>query len=265
MPRFSTVVHSSTAPHVRGAWWRATWRATWRMSSSMLSWRVGALVVACAVAPPRVGVAQSSAPVSPFAARKAETLLREQLPCLGCHAFGSEGGRLAPDLRTVRARRSAAYVAAMIDAPQQQAPGSLMPRTAMLPATRDAIVRYLQSLPGDGSTPPPAAGAATAVAASTEGAALYTTWCAGCHGARGKGDGPNARYLPVPPAKHADASTMSLRSDDALYDTIAGGGAIMNRSPRMPAFGETLADPQIRALVAYIRTLCSCKGPAWSR
>ncbi len=206
----------------------------------------------------------AAAPPTPFAVHKAETLLREQLPCLGCHAFGTEGGRLAPDLRTVRERRSADYIAAMIDAPQQQVPGSLMPRTAMLPATRDAIVRYLQSLPGNGSVPPAPAGAGSAVAASTDGAALYAAWCAGCHGARGKGDGPNARYLPVPPAVHADAAAMSRRSDDALYDTIAGGGAIMNRSPRMPAFGETLSAPQIRALVAYVRTLCSCKGPAWS-
>lgn len=252
MPRSSTVLRPVAAPRVRGAPWR-------------IAWSVGALLAVCTVLPSRHATAQASAAPSAFAVHKAETLLREQLPCLGCHAFGSEGGRLAPDLRTVRQRRSVAYIAAMIDAPQQQAPGSLMPRTAMLPATREAIVRYLQSLPGDGNAPPPTAGAAAAVAASTDGAALYATWCAGCHGARGKGDGPNARYLPVPPAKHADASAMSLRSDDALYDTIAGGGAIMNRSPRMPAFGETLADPQIRALVSYIRTLCSCKGPAWSR
>lgn len=58
---------------------------------------------------------------------------------------------------------------------------------------------------------------------------------------------------------------MELRSDDALYDTIAGGGAIMNRSPRMPAFGATLTYGEIRALVSHIRTLCNCEGPAWSR
>lgn len=208
--------------------------------------------------------AQGNAAPTPFMRHKAEQLLREQLPCLGCHAFGQEGGRLAPDLRTVRERRSAEYIEAMIDAPQQQAPGSLMPRTVMLPATREAIVRYLQSLPGDGNTPAATAGAGAAVAASTDGGALYAAWCAGCHGARGKGDGANAQYLPVPPAKHDDAAAMSRRSDDALYDTIAGGGAIMNRSARMPAFGATLADPQIRALVVYIRTLCSCKGPEWS-
>ena len=48
-------------------------------------------------------------------------------------------------------------------------------------------------------------------------------------------------------------------------DTIFGGGVIMNRSARMPAFGESLNTVQIRALVRYIRTLCHCEGPQWSR
>jgi mono/diheme cytochrome c family protein len=57
---------------------------------------------------------------------------------------------------------------------------------------------------------------------------------------------------------------MSARSDDALFDTIHGGGAIMNRSPRMPGYGATLTRAEIRSLVAYIRTLCACRGPSWS-
>ncbi|MCC6319788.1 MAG: c-type cytochrome [Gemmatimonadaceae bacterium] len=208
------------------------------------------------------GVASPQAPLSAFAVHKAETLLREQLPCLGCHALGSDGGRLAPDLLTVRERRSVAYIAAMVDDPQRLVPGSLMPRLTMAPATRDLIVRYLQTRPGTGATPP--AGAARAVP-DAGGPALYGRWCAPCHGASGRGDGLNASRLPVTPAAHASAASMSARSDDALYDTIASGGAIMNRSPRMPAFGETLTPPQIRALVAEIRRLCRCEGPAWSR
>lgn len=150
----------------------------------------------------------------------------------------------------------------MIDDPQRLAPGSLMPRTAMLPATRDAIVRYLQSMPGEGNAPPTSTTAADNQGANGE--ALYASWCAPCHGLRGEGDGPNARYLPVTPAAHQSADAMTARSDDSLYDTIYGGGAIMNRSARMPAFGETLSDAQIRALVAYIRDLCACRGPSWS-
>jgi mono/diheme cytochrome c family protein len=58
---------------------------------------------------------------------------------------------------------------------------------------------------------------------------------------------------------------MSARPDDSLFDTIAAGGAVMNRSPRMPAFGATLTPAEIRALVRHIRSLCRCEGPAWSR
>jgi mono/diheme cytochrome c family protein len=57
---------------------------------------------------------------------------------------------------------------------------------------------------------------------------------------------------------------MSMRSDDALFDAIGGGGAVMGKSARMPAFGATLSSAEIRALVAYIRALCACRAPAWS-
>lgn len=207
--------------------------------------------------------AGQSSTISAYSARKAQILLHQELPCLGCHSLGDSGGRLAPDLATVRQRRSAAYIAAMIDDPQRTAPGSAMPKTPMLPATRDVIVRYLQSLPGNAPSAPVPSGAAV-VNQTSDGRELYLRWCAGCHGSGGRGDGPNAAHLPVRPAAHADTA-MSARSDDVLYDTIASGGAIMNRSPRMPAFGESLSDMQIRALVSYIRTLCRCQGPDWSR
>ena len=221
---------------------------------------VGAAALAL-VLPGGSGAQPAPATLTPFAAHKAESLLREQLSCLGCHAFGDEGGRLAPDLRTARQRRSAAFIAAMVDDPQGTLPGSMMPRTTLPPATRDLVVRYLQAQPGSGTTVSPAAPPAPP---GSGGTALYARWCASCHGTSGRGDGPNAARLPVKPAVHADAGAMGLRSDDALYDTIAGGGAIMNRSPRMPAFGETLSAHQIRSLVAEIRRLCRCEGPSWS-
>ena len=93
---------------------------------------------------------------------------------------------------------------------------------------------------------------------------LYARWCASCHGPRGGGDGPNARYLPVQPAVHRDGRVFSLRSDDQLFDAIAAGGAAMGRSARMPGFGASLAPAEVRALVAHIRTLCQCREAAGS-
>ena len=205
-------------------------------------------------------------PLSRFAERKAEALLRDALPCLGCHTLSGDGGRLGPDLTTVRSRRSSEYVATIIADPQRVVPGTPMPLTALPQATRDLITRYIATRPagnstavalGGGQRPPPAT-------SPRDARTLYANYCAGCHGATGRGDGPNAAYLPVKPAVHASKEAMSSRTDDALFDAIAGGGAIMNRSPRMPAFGATLSAPDIRSIVRHIRSLCGCRGPAWS-
>jgi mono/diheme cytochrome c family protein len=211
-------------------------------------------------------LARAADPPSAFARAKAESLLRDHLPCLGCHKLNGAGGTIGPDLTTVRERRSSAYVASIIADPQRVVPGSAMPRTAMPASTRELITRYLASQPGNaegsvpvsGGSPPDANGA-------PNGAALYAKWCAACHGETGRGDGPNAASLPVKPAAHSSRDAMAARPDDSLFDTIAAGGAVMNRSPRMPAFGATLSTAQIRALVRHIRTLCRCEGPAWSR
>lgn len=209
----------------------------------------------------------AQSPVTAFDREKARALLRTQLPCLGCHELDGEGGRSAPSLTTVGARRSAAYVADIVADPARRLPGAAMPNHSMPTWMRDLIVRYL----AQGATGPdvPALAAVTRVSPVApirpDGAALYAKWCAACHGPAGSGDGPNARYLPVPPAHHADSSTMSARPDDSLYDVIAAGGLAWGRSARMPAFGATLSDAQIRALVARIRELCRCQGPAWSR
>lgn len=219
-------------------------------------------------------LAAQDAGLTPFQEHKAQALLREKLPCLGCHELAGEGGRIAPSLSTVGQRRDPAYIRAIISDPQALVPGAPMPRTPMPPSTRDLIVRYLsrgaRPLSQAESTVYRAGGApSTHQARAGRGpenvTATYALWCSTCHGARGDGNGPNAKFLPVAPAVHSSAQRMSVRSDDALFDAIAGGGAIMGMSPRMPAFGETLSTSQIRALVSYIRTLCQCQGPAWSR
>jgi mono/diheme cytochrome c family protein len=228
-----------------------------RSRKEMIRWAF-AIVVVLVGLPITGGHAQ---PLSPFATAKATTLLREKYGCLGCHRLGEDGGRLAPALHDVRTRRDAAYIAAIIRNPQLARPGAAMPRTRMAESDRHLITRFLggEITSRDGTDAP------TPAPEDTNGASLYRTWCAGCHGITGRGDGPNAKALPVPPARHADAATMSQRPDDTLYDTIDGGGAIMNRSARMPAFGGSLSPTQIRALVAHIRSLCRCAGPAWSR
>jgi mono/diheme cytochrome c family protein len=209
---------------------------------------------------------EAASPMTPFQIAKARSLLRSQLPCLGCHELEGDGGRVGPSLTTVAQRRNAAYIRAMIEDPQRVVPGSAMPRTEMPPKTRTLIIGYLtREAKQRGEGPPMATPGPTLAAQPPSPQALYVKWCASCHGVRGAGDGPNARYLAVSPAAHASAPAMSARSDDALFDVIAAGGRASGRSPLMPAFGSTFSPSEIRALVAHIRTLCSCEGPAWSR
>lgn len=208
---------------------------------------------------PSLAAAQVS--LTPFAERKAVTILRQQSSCLGCHELNGEGGRLAPSLTDVGKRRSAAYIRAMVDDPQRVVPGAAMPRPRLDSATKALLVSYLAREAATAPPPPVQAAPVTGQSPQT----LYGKWCSGCHGPQGGGDGPNARYLPAAPAAHRDANAMGKRPDDSLYDAIAGGGAIMGKSPRMPPFAGTLTPAEIRSLVAYIRTLCSCAAPAWSR
>lgn len=204
-------------------------------------------------------------PLSPFGMKKAETLLRDKLPCLGCHEVGGDGGRIAPSLSDMTGR-DLAFVRAMIRNPARTIPGTLMPRVPLDSSTIDLVARYLRqrapTTPARRLLPPPVP---VPAAADSQTASLYARRCAPCHGTRGDGQGYNARYLPVRPTAHRSSEYMARRSDDVLYDAIAAGGRIMGKSNRMPPFGETLSPQQIRALVRYLRVLCACEGPAWSR
>ncbi|MGH7568554.1 MAG: c-type cytochrome [Gemmatimonadales bacterium] len=206
--------------------------------------------------------------LSPFAAAKARALLRDRLPCLGCHQLNGDGGRIGPDLSNLGARRSPAFVLGMILDPAATLPGTGMPKTPLSRSTAELIASFLA---GDGKTgnggasPAPGAPPRSPTTTPQDAAALYARYCAACHGERGRGDGYNAEFLPVPPAPHADRAFMSRRTDDRLFDGIYAGGYVLGASARMPAFGETLSRAEIRGLVHYLRELCRCQGPAWTR
>jgi mono/diheme cytochrome c family protein len=221
--------------------------------------------------------AQAAAPargqaLSPFAAAKARALMRERLPCAGCHTFDAGGGgRIGPDLSGVAERRPPEYVRRMIEDPQGTVPGTVMPRVPMPVATRELIVAYLTRMapaPENGrvqrGADAPRGETAGRANAPRTAPALYARHCAACHGVRGGGDGPNARHLGVRPAPHADRAYMSRRSDDRLFDAIYAGGYPLGRGVAMPPYGQTLTRTEIWALVRYLRELCRCSGPGWS-
>lgn len=213
---------------------------------------------------PSVAPAQD---LSRFDRAKAEWLLRERLPCLGCHRLEGKGGSIGPDLTGVADRRSAGFIFRMITAPQTTLQGSHMPRVPMPADWARLIASYLAAPRTSPAAPADAAAAGdTAPLREIEdGAELYRSLCSACHGATGAGDGFNAGNLPVRPTAHADSGYMSSRPDDTLFDGVYAGGYILDKSPLMPAWGETLSREQIWGLVRYLRELCRCAGPEWSR
>lgn len=244
-------------------------------------------------------------PLSAFRRTEAARLLRTRSACLGCHALDGEGGRIGPELAGLGVRRPDAYVWAMIRDPRGTRPRSVMPRSPEAPARDTLLYRLLLTGGGPGGRPGSATGgpsvrghrdAGGAAAVRGTGSARdgyvdlvanpplppdgwmlrgeprpgsagerYRHLCAPCHGRAGGGDGFNASRLPVPPARHADSAAMSARTDARLFDAVYGGGRVLGRSPRMPAFGRSLDRDAIWGLVGHVRRLCGCRSPSWYR
>ena len=204
--------------------------------------------------------------LTPLEVVRVERGLEQRFSCLGCHRIDGAGGAIGPSLDGLAQRAELDYVLAVIQDPAATIPGTLMPAQAMPDEEALRLARYLLSLDGEAGAPTAAAQTPVTLEAadSLDGAALYARHCAACHGDAGAGDGWNAGNLPVTPTAHADPTAMSLRPDDTLYDGIAAGGFVLDRSTRMPAFGRMLSPAQIRALVDHIRVLCDCQEPAWA-
>ncbi len=85
-------------------------------------------------------------------------------------------------------------------------------------------------------------------AATMQSRELFANACARCHGADGAGGAPLWDAGPSPQNFRDHAFHMN-RTDDQLKQTIKNGKGI-----GMPAFGTTLDDDQIAALVLQIRS-----------
>jgi mono/diheme cytochrome c family protein len=84
----------------------------------------------------------------------------------------------------------------------------------------------------------------------TTGPTIYTHLCRKCHGATGRGDGPQAQWKYLPPANfHAPASR--AKSDEQLLAIIGNGVTL---TP-MHGYRGTLTEAQMREVIAHIRTL----------
>lgn len=84
----------------------------------------------------------------------------------------------------------------------------------------------------------------------------YKTYCMQCHGMHGKGDGVNVPAMNILPRDHSDHDYMMKRSNTEIYKVIKFGGPAINKSVKMPPWGDTFTEQELRELVGHIRTLC---------
>lgn len=82
--------------------------------------------------------------------------------------------------------------------------------------------------------------------AANEGADLFGAKCAACHGKEGNADSPMAKKFGVKPLGSPDVQKLS---DAELTNIITKG------KDKMPSYEGKLTPEQIKALVAYIRSL----------
>lgn len=92
-------------------------------------------------------------------------------------------------------------------------------------------------------------GATGGDAVVAQGQTIYAEKCALCHGASGHGDGPGAAALEPKPRNHTDGSYMNTQTNEQLHEVIKNGKG------QMPAWGATMTDEEIDAVLAYVRTL----------
>jgi len=82
------------------------------------------------------------------------------------------------------------------------------------------------------------------------GKVLYQSYCAPCHGNKGRGDGPAAASLHPKPADHTSGAVQA-ETDGTLFYKMSEGLS----GTAMPPFKAVLHDDQRWAIVRYMRTL----------
>ena len=110
--------------------------------------------------------------------------------------------------------------------------------------------------PGKGAKPVASAlPAVTAVTSPNEDAkAIAQNRCAMCHGAAGKGDGPQAGTLGTKPRDLSAKDWQKSVSDAQIRTAIVKGGAAVGKSVLMPANPDLEDKPQVvDALVKIVR------------
>jgi mono/diheme cytochrome c family protein len=197
--------------------------------------------------------------------------LFHSLGCRGCHKVGGVGGDDGPDLTRVGELDPgrlnfvhvpgeptvANWLAEHFRAPATLVPGSKMPALGLDEDQIRLLTFYMLSLRrsdfAEAFWPKDRIRAERFGERefSTDGATLYGSFCAACHGPAGEG----MRYpgMPAFPAI-GNPDFLRLASDDFITETVRRGRS----GRRMPAWGESeagLRPGEIAEVVSYVRSL----------
>jgi mono/diheme cytochrome c family protein len=90
-----------------------------------------------------------------------------------------------------------------------------------------------------------------------EGQRVFYQYCVWCH-ADSTPAGPSNRANVTPsPSLMNDGATLNGLSDEFMRNIITLGGSAMGKSPMMPAWGKTLSQEEIQAVIAFTRAIAS--------
>jgi mono/diheme cytochrome c family protein len=189
----------------------------------------------------RLGVAPSQASLGAIPADIAVGVQTYRDDCAACHGDAGEGTSLGPPLAAADRPLSdeRAYTATV-----HGVPGTAMPAYAdRPPAALAAVLRFMKTLPRTGTS---RAAWSLGTGNAADGAALYGSTCAGCHGAAGEGKvGPALAN----PAFRQAATTAFIGA------TVVRGRA----GTPMPSFGrDSAVHPRLTArevldVAAFVR------------
>jgi mono/diheme cytochrome c family protein len=84
-----------------------------------------------------------------------------------------------------------------------------------------------------------------------DGKKLFSSKCQRCHGASGKGDGPDADPAHADDMNLTNPARAAGNPDGVVFYKIWNGRS----SPKMPTFSEEISKEQAWAIVAYVQTL----------
>ena len=203
-----------------------------------------------------------AAPIDPHVAAGAHDFV--QFACAKCHGEQGQGGVApsVPALTSVATTLTPAELRSIIDHGLGESANPtqpFMPVWGPIISTTQVsdLIAYLRAgLPKvpTAESPPIPKGQGDAV----EGAALYTSYgCINCHGPNGLGGVPNpqATDKTIPSLVGPDFRK-EFNTDDKILAVIRSG-SVIGKSPivSMPHWGGIIPQPQLRALVAYLKTL----------